>query len=86
MLVVANFCQLKLMQKAEKITETLAHLYSSESIQQELSNKYQHDRFSMFFQKSLHPCAFMKVALVLEVLDETHVLPLSMLASASICQ
>ena len=29
--------------KTLKMTETLAHGYSSESTQQELSNKYQHD-------------------------------------------
>ena len=34
----------KMMQKTWKITEPLAHGYSSESTQQELSNEYQHDR------------------------------------------
>ena len=32
-----------MLQKTLKITETLANGYSSESTQQELSNKYQHD-------------------------------------------
>ena len=36
------------------MTETLAHGYSSESTQQELSNEYQHDRV---FSKSLPSCA-----------------------------
>ena len=35
--------------------ETLAHGYSSEITQQELSNKYQHDGLDGF-QKSLRPC------------------------------
>ena len=38
------FGQYKVMQKTWKITETLANGYSYESIQQELSNEYQHDR------------------------------------------
>ena len=38
------------------MTEThLAHGYSSESTQHELSNEYQHDRLGAF-KKSLHPC------------------------------
>ena len=41
-LVVADFCQNKMMQK--KMIKTLANEYSSESTQQELSNEYQHDR------------------------------------------
>ena len=36
------------------MTETLAHGYSSENTQRELSNEYQHDRFWMFFKKSVH--------------------------------
>ena len=39
------------------MTETLANGYSFESTQQEFSNEYQHDRVSMVFKKSLHPCA-----------------------------
>ena len=38
------------------MTETLAHGYSSESTQQNISNEYQHDRVEGF-QKSLGPCA-----------------------------
>ena len=41
MLLVANYANTK---NKEKMTETLAHEYSSESTHQELSNKYQHDR------------------------------------------
>ena len=36
--------QYKMMQKKLKLTETLAHWYSSERTQQKLSNEYQHDR------------------------------------------
>ena len=39
------------------MTETLGNGYSSESTQRGLSNEYQLDRVSMFFQKSLHPLA-----------------------------
>ena len=45
------------------MTETLAHGYSSESAQLELSNEYQHDRGLDGFQKSLHPCAFEECSL-----------------------
>ena len=38
------------------MTETLAHGYSSERTQRELSNEYQYDKVSMIFQKSFHPC------------------------------
>ena len=37
------------MQKQEKITKTLAHEYSSESTQRELSNEYQLDQVSKIF-------------------------------------
>ena len=39
------------------MTETLAHGYSSESTQRDLSNEYQQDRVLMVFRKSLHLCA-----------------------------
>ena len=58
-----------------KITETMAHGYSSESTQQELSNEYQHDRVKMFF-KNL--CAFVtwkKVASALEGLTSYCTVP-----------
>ena len=35
------------------MTETLAHGYSSEIAQRELSNEYQHDRVLMVFKNSL---------------------------------
>ena len=38
------FGNYKIMQKSRKITETLAHGYSSESTWRELSNGYQHGR------------------------------------------
>ena len=35
------------MQKTERMTETLAHRYSSKSTWRELSNEYQHGRVEM---------------------------------------
>ena len=49
--------------KKQKITETLANGYSSESTRRELSNEYQDDRVSMVFQES---CIWTKVVSVLE--------------------
>ena len=40
---MANLASTKWL-KPWEMTETLAHGYSSESTQQELSNEYQHDR------------------------------------------
>ena len=37
------------MQKHEKITETPANAYSSESTRRELSNEYQHDMITLIF-------------------------------------
>ena len=48
------------------MTETLAHGYSSESTQHELSNEYQHDRVYMFFQNLSGIVLWMKVALAWE--------------------
>ena len=42
-----NAANTKLCKKTWKMTETLAHGYSSESTQQELSNEYQHDRVNL---------------------------------------
>ena len=39
-----QFCQYEMMQKSWKMTEILAHGYSSESTPRELSSEYQHDR------------------------------------------
>ena len=39
MVLVANFCQHQMIQKTWKMTETLAHVYSYESTQQEISNE-----------------------------------------------
>ena len=50
MLLVANFANTKWCKKTEKWLETLAHGYSSESAQWELSNEYQHDRVSTVFK------------------------------------
>ena len=41
---VGYFFQYKIMQKSQKMVETLAYGYSSESTQWELSNEYQHGR------------------------------------------
>ena len=38
------------------MAETLAHEYSSESTQRELSNEYQDDRVKVVSQKSLRSC------------------------------
>ena len=57
------------MQKHEKLTETLAHGYSTESIQQELSNEYQHDRVEMVFKNLYILVLWAKVALALEGLS-----------------
>ena len=44
MLLVANLADTKCFKIPLKMTETLAHGYSSESTQRELSNEYEHDR------------------------------------------
>ena len=54
------------------MTETLAHGYSFESTQQELSNEYQHDRVSMVFKNSLHPCALDESILSIVRVNGTH--------------
>ena len=53
------------MQNTWKMTETLAHLYSSESTPQELSNEYQHDRVKVTF-KSVRPSSLDKSSLSIE--------------------
>ena len=66
MLLVANLANTKLCRKHKKITETLAHGYSSESTMRELSNEYQHERVQML---SKNLCILMfrtKVASALE--------------------
>ena len=54
------------------MTETLANGYSFESTQQEFSNEYQHDRVSMVFNKSLHPCALEESILSIVRVNGTH--------------
>ena len=51
-----------MMEEKLKMAETLAHGYSSESTQRELSNKYQHDRVSMVFKNLCILVLWMKVA------------------------
>ena len=53
MLLVANLVNTKRMQKSWKMTETLAHGFSSESTLWKLSNEYHHDRVQMVFK---FPC------------------------------
>ena len=50
----------------KKMAETLAHGYSSESTQQELSNEYQHDMFQADFKNLYIIVLWTKVAIVLE--------------------
>ena len=55
-----------MMPKTCKMTKTLANGYSSESIQRELSNEYQHDRVKMIFIMFCFFVHWTKVALALE--------------------
>ena len=57
MLLVAILESTIFFQKTCKMAETLAHRYSSESTQRELSNEYQHNRVKMVFKKTLRPYA-----------------------------
>ena len=49
-----------------KMTGTLAYGYSSESIPQELSNEYQHDRVEMVYKNLCVFVLWRKIALALE--------------------
>ena len=61
-----------LIQNGEKkMTETLAHGFSSKSTQQELSNEYQHEMFKMFFKNLCILVLWTKVALELERLTHS---------------
>ena len=53
------FGQYKMKQKSWKMTEILAHGYSSESTQWELSNEYQHNRLfsKIFVRYALDECS-----------------------------
>ena len=55
---MANLANTKSCKKPEKLTETLAHGYSTESIQQEVSNEYQHDKVEMVFKKNFTSLCF----------------------------
>ena len=63
MLLVIN------LQKNGKMSETLAHEYSSDSNQQKLSNEHQHDRVWMVFRELCVIVLSMKVGLALEWLS-----------------
>ena len=65
MLQVAKLAFTKWCKKPEKMTETLADGYSSESTQQELSNEYQYDRVEVF-KDSFVLVLWTKVALAFE--------------------
>ena len=54
------------MKKIRKMTETLAHGYSSDSTQQELSNEYQHDMVWMIFKNLCILVLWTKVASALD--------------------
>ena len=66
MLLVANLVNRKWCKKPWQKTETLAHGYSSESTQQELSNEYQHDKVEMVFKNLWILVIWTKVASALE--------------------
>ena len=53
MLLVANWADTKCCKPPKKLLKTLAHGYSSESSQLELSNQYKHDRVFRWFLKKL---------------------------------
>ena len=57
------------MAKRLKMTEILAHGYPSVSNQQELSNKYQHDRFKIAFKNLCILVLWTKVGLALKGLN-----------------
>ena len=65
MLLLANVANTKWFTKTLKMTETLAHWYSSESDQRELSNEYRQDRVQIF-TKIFVILLLMKVASALE--------------------
>ena len=51
-----------MQQEKLEMTEILAHVYSSESAQQELSNEYQHDRVQIVFKNLCILVLWAKVA------------------------
>ena len=62
------------------MTETLAHGYSSERTQRELSNEYQHDRVQMVFKKLCAIVLRTKVVSTLEGLTASfHILIVSVI-------
>ena len=58
------------MQKSRKTTETLAHGYSTENTQRDLSNEYQYDKVWMILKNLCILMIWMKVASALEGLRE----------------
>ena len=54
------------------MTESLAHGYSSESTQRELSNEYQHDRVTIVFKNLCVLVLWAKVAVALKRLGWKH--------------
>ena len=55
-----------MIEKTLKMTETLAHGYSSEATQQKLFNKYQHGRVKRFFKNLCILLLWTNVASALE--------------------
>ena len=66
---MANLANTKYFKNAEKLFETLAHGYSSESTQWELSNEYQHDRVKLVIKNMCVLVLCIKVASALEGLS-----------------
>ena len=86
-----KFGKYKMMRNTWKIIETLAHGYSSERAQRELSNEYQHGRVLMVFKNLRILVLRTKVALALEGLKyltgvrvEVNLSPLVMLISGTV--
>ena len=71
---VANLTNTKRCKNLKRMTETLAHGYSSESTQRELSNKCQHDRVEKVFKNPYVLVLWAKVATALEGLSNPLVL------------
>ena len=64
-----------MQKKKEKMAETLAHGYSSDSAKRELSNDYQQGRVKMFFKYLCVILHWVKVAAALEGLQVLLTIP-----------
>ena len=70
MLLVANLANTKRCKILRKMSETLAHGYSSESTQRKLCHEYQHDSVQMIFKNGCLLVHLTKVASAFEWLKE----------------